>query len=214
MDQQHGFPPPPPPPQVSASPRAGNTPYFTQERRQPGPAQPSSITTNFLRTQGFGSLSQTPASAVSPGHSALPYSPGTPSVVHPRTPVVGYPDAGHSSDSPSRGQLQSPGSLNMAQQPYNPRQWSGHGSHLAYSQQPSPLSRGNVEVTGMEGKFNCNGGANAQLSAWSICACRRTTVQVRCLRRIFQLRCLHLHLHTLRRHLTQLAPRMPHVLLP
>lgn len=152
MDQQHGFPPPPPPP-VSASPRAGNVPYFTQERRRPGPAQPPSITTNFLRAQGFGSQSQTPASAVSPGHSALPYSPATPSVIQPRTPSSGYPDAGHLVESCPRAHLTSPASPSMAQQPYNPRQWSGHGSHLAYAQQPSGLSRANVEVTGMEGKL-------------------------------------------------------------
>ncbi|KAM0701996.1 hypothetical protein Q7P35_010906 [Cladosporium inversicolor] len=75
--------------------------------------------------------------------------PATPSVLQPRTPSAGYPDAGHLLD-PSRAHLQSPGSPSMAQQPYNPRQWSGHGSHLAYSQQPSPLSRATMEVTGME----------------------------------------------------------------
>lgn len=146
MSQHLPFPPPPPPPpQGSASPRAGPSPYFTpQQRSRPGPAQPPSITTNFLRTQGVGSHPQTPASAVgSTPHSALSYA---------ATPSAAYPDAGHLLD-PSRAHLQSPASPSMAQQPYNPRQWSGHGSHLAYSQQPSPLSRANVEVTGMEGEF-------------------------------------------------------------
>jgi hypothetical protein len=152
MSQQHAFPLPPPPP-VTGSPRAETSPYFTQQRRRPGPAQqPPSITTNFLRTQGLGSQAQTPASASSPAHSALSYSPATPSVLQSRTPSVAYSDAGHLLD-PSRAHLQSPGSPSMAQQPYNPRQWSGHGSHLAYSQQPSPLSRAAVEVTGMEGTF-------------------------------------------------------------
>ncbi|KAM0716433.1 hypothetical protein Q7P37_007878 [Cladosporium fusiforme] len=156
MSQQHGFPPPPPPPppsqQFSASPGGGTAPYFTQQRRRPGPAQPPSITTNFLRSQGVGSQSHTPASALSPGHSALPYSPATPATSHPRTPSAGYPDAGNLLD-PSRAHLQSPASPGMAQQPYNPRQWSGHGSHLAYSQQPSPLGRVNVEITGMENAY-------------------------------------------------------------
>lgn len=155
MSQHLPFPPPPPPPppQGSASPRAGTAPYFTQQQRiRPGPAQPPSITTNFLRTQGVGPQSQTPASAVhSAPHSALSYT-ATPCALQPRTPSAVYPDAGHLPD-PSRAHLQSPSSPNMAQQPYNPRQWSGHGSHLAYSQQPSPLSRSNVEVTGMEGEF-------------------------------------------------------------
>lgn len=151
QQQQHAFPPPPPPP-VSGSPGTDTAPYFTQQRRRPGPAQPPSITTNFLRTQGLGSQAQTPASAVSPGHSALSYSPATSSVIQTRTPSAGPSDAGHLLD-PSRAYLQSPGSPSMAQQPYNPRQWSGHGSHLAYSQQPSPLSRTTVEVTGMEGKL-------------------------------------------------------------
>ena len=150
MSQQHAYPPPPPPPPASGSPRADAAPYFSQQRRRLGPEQPPSITTNFLRAQGIGSQAQTPASALSPGHSALSYSPATPSVLQPRTPSAGYPDAGHLLD-PSRAHLQSPGSPSMAQQPYNPRQWSGHGSHLAYSQQPSPLSRTTMEVTGMEG---------------------------------------------------------------
>lgn len=157
MSQQHlPFPPPPPPPpQGSASPRAGTAPYFTQQQRtRPGPAQPPSITTNFLRTQGVGPQSQTPVSAVgSAPHSALSYT-HTPSTPCARTPSAAYPDAGHLLD-PSRAYLQSPSSPSMAQQPYNPRQWSGHGhgSHLAYSQHPSPLSRPNVEVTGMEGEY-------------------------------------------------------------
>jgi hypothetical protein len=156
MSQQHlPFPPPPPPPQGSVSPRAGTAPYFTQQhqRTRPGPAQPPSITTNFLRTQGVGPQSQTPASAVgSAPHSALSYT-HTPSTPSARTPSAAYPDAGHLLD-PSRAYHQSPASPSMAQQPYNPRQWSGHGhgSHLAYSQHPSPLSRANVEVTGMEGE--------------------------------------------------------------
>lgn len=150
MSQQHGFPPPPPPP-VVGSPGADTAPYFTHQRRRPGPAQPPSITTNFLRTQGIGSQTQTPVSAVSPGHSALSYSPATSSVIQTRTPSAAPSDSGHLLD-PSRAYLQSPGSPSMAQQPYNPRQWSGHGSHLAYSQQPSPLSRTTMEVTGMEGK--------------------------------------------------------------
>jgi hypothetical protein len=152
MSQQHAYPPPPPPPPATGSPRADTAPYFSQQRRRLGPEQPPSITTNFLRAQGVGSQAQTPASALSPGHSALSYSPATPSVLQPRTPSAGYPDAGHLLD-PSRAHLQSPGSPSMAQQPYNPRQWSGHGSHLAYSQQPSPLSRATLEVTGMEGMF-------------------------------------------------------------
>ena len=152
MSQQHGFPPPPPPPPVAGSPRADTAPYFSQQRRRLGPEQPPSITTNFLRAQGVGSQAQTPVSALSPGHSALSYSPATSSVLQTRTPSSAYPDA-HLLD-PSRAHLQSPGSPSMAQQPYNPRQWSGHGSHLAYSQQPSPLSRAAVEVTGMEGTFS------------------------------------------------------------
>jgi hypothetical protein len=152
MSQQHAFPPPPPPPQATGSPRADTAPYFSQQRRRLGPEQPPSITTNFLRAQGVGSQAQTPASALSPGHSALSYSSTTPSVLQSRTPSSAYPDAGHLLD-PSRAYLQSPGSPSMAQQPYNPRQWSGHGSHLAYAQQPSPLSRVNAEVTGMEGTF-------------------------------------------------------------
>lgn len=159
MSQQHGFPPPPPLPpsqQFPASPGGGTAPYLTQQRRRPGPAQPPSITTNFLRSQGVSPQSQTPASALSSGHSALPYSPATPAVPHPRTPSAGYPNVGALLD-PSSAHLQSPGSPSMAQQPYNPRQWSGHGSHLAYSQQPSPLGRANVEMTGMEGELTVAG---------------------------------------------------------
>jgi hypothetical protein len=203
MSQQHlpfPPPPPPPPPQGSASPRAGTAPYFTQhqQRTRPGPAQPPSITTSFLRTQGVGPQSQlqTPASAVgSAPHSALSYThtPSTPCV---RTPSAAYPDAGHLLD-PSRAYLQSPASPSMAQQPYNPRQWSGHGhgSHLAYSQHPSPLSRANVEVTGMEGKFV--GLLVPDLSlVFGATVHAVKQLQVRCLRRILQLQCLLLHLHT------------------
>jgi hypothetical protein len=196
MSQHLPFPPPPPPPppQGSASPRAGPSPYFTpQQRSRPGPAQPPSITTNFLRTQGVGSHPQTPASAVgSTPHSALSYA---------ATPSAAYPDAGHLLD-PSRAHLQSPASPSMAQQPYNPRQWSGHGSHLAYSQQPSPLSRANVEVTGMEGEFNCNASTKPQLIAQRNGTCCEMILQVRCLRRILQLQCLRLRLHTHQKRLT------------
>jgi hypothetical protein len=149
MSQQHPFPPPPPP---TASPRTETSPYFIHQRRRPGPSQPPSITTNFLRAQGLGSQAQSPASALSPAHSALSYTPASPSVSQSRTPSSTHPDAGHLLD-PLRVQSQSTGSPSMAQQPYNPRQWSGHGSHLAYSQHPSPLSRTTVEVTGMEGTF-------------------------------------------------------------
>lgn len=152
MSQQHGLPLPPPPPhpaQSSTVTGGGLGPVLIQRRRQTGPVRPPSITTNFLRTQGIGSQATTPASGLSPGHIALPYNPASPAISFSRTPIDGASDA-HRSDFP-RAQLQSPASPSMAQQPYNPRQWSGHGPHLAYSQHASPLSRGTMEVTGMEG---------------------------------------------------------------
>ena len=214
MSQHLPFPPPPPPPQGSASPRAGTAPYFSQQQRtRPGPTQPPSITTNFLRTQGVGPQSQSPASAVgSAPHSALSYT-STPCALQPRTPSAAYPDAGHLLD-PSRAHLQSPSSPSMAQQLYNPRQWSGHGSHLAYSQQPSPLSRANVEVTGMEGEFVVVPVPDLGPVIESTTPCCETLFEVRCLRRILQLQCLHLHLHTHPRRLTWLEASMLYGHLP
>lgn len=165
MSQQHGFPPPPPPSQSSASPGGSAPSYFSQQRLRPGPPQPPSITTNFLRAQGVGPHSQTPASALSPAQFALPYSPATPSTHNPHTPAVAYPDSNPHLLDPSRAQLQSPGSPSMAQQPYDPRQWSGHGSHMAYSQHSSPLSRANVEITGMESTYNAMHVPGSGLSA-------------------------------------------------
>nr|OQO23694.1 hypothetical protein B0A51_11838 [Rachicladosporium sp. CCFEE 5018] len=145
MSHQHGFPPPPPPPsEPSPGTPAGS--YFTQVRRRAAGVQPPSITTNFQRTQGVNLNS--PVVPSPQAQTAFPYSPSTPVASTQRT-------AGSALLEPQSGvtavrvQLPGPRGDNMAQ-PYNPRQWSGHGSHLARSQQASPLARDTREVTGME----------------------------------------------------------------
>lgn len=144
MSQQHGFPPPPPP--HNGSPSTGAAPYFTQQRRRTQAVQPPSISTTFHQTQGVGPQSQTPVTASTP----FPHSPAVSVALSSRTTGSGFLEPG-SALPPHHRAAGIPGSPSMAQQPYNPRQWSGHGNRMMFATQSSPLTRDTREVTGMEG---------------------------------------------------------------
>jgi len=149
MSQRHDFPPPPPPPQQnSGSPATSAAPYFTQQRRRTIAAQqPPSISTTFHQTQGVGSQLQSPATALASASTPFPHSPAVFLALSSRTTGSTHLEPGSSLAS----QRLPPGSPSMAQQPYNPRQWSGHGSRMTFASQSSPLSRDTREATGMEG---------------------------------------------------------------
>jgi len=151
MSQQHGFLPPPPP-QQHGSPSATAAPYFTQQRRRPTGPQPPLISTT-LQTQAGGSQLQTPATALGPPNSPYPHSPAVSVAVSSRTTGSVFLEPGSAANA-QRTLSNLPGSPSMAQQPYNPRQWSGHGSRMTFASQSSPLSRDTREVTGMEGMYN------------------------------------------------------------
>ncbi|KAI7624396.1 hypothetical protein KC319_g17929 [Hortaea werneckii] len=117
----------PPPTPVSAGGASGE---FFAQRRRAAPAQPPSITTNFLRAQGSSPLSQTPISA---GNATpLPYTPATPVTYNP---AVLHPGSG------------------LGMEPYNPRQWNQSrqvsGSQMVYGRSGSAATS-TTEVTGME----------------------------------------------------------------
>ncbi|KAI7070944.1 hypothetical protein KC327_g7868 [Hortaea werneckii] len=125
--QHGGGAPGPPPTPVSAGGASGE---FFAQRRRAAPAQPPSITTNFLRAQGSSPLSQTPISA---GNATpFPYTPATPVTYNP---AVLHPGSG------------------LGMEPYNPRQWNQSrqvsGSQMVYGRSGSAAAS-TTEVTGME----------------------------------------------------------------
>lgn len=140
---QYGIPPPPPPP---GTPHTTNAAFHFQQsrRRIDGTAvpQPPSLTTTFLRTQGgLSSQSQTPISGA--------FSPQTPGSYIPRTPLSQDYASGPQS------QYNTPTTPAMAQQPYNPRQWSqrSHGSmgQMMFQARESGAPANARDATGMEG---------------------------------------------------------------
>jgi len=139
MSQQHRLPGPPPTPGWAESVPDG----FYVQRRCPLPAQPPSITTNFLGVQGGSPLSQTPMS--SGDATPFPFSPSTPVVLNLRPA-----SALHLTSQASVSR-----SPNPAMEPYNPRQWSQtrqvSGSQMVFGR-GSNMPSSTRETTGMEGE--------------------------------------------------------------
>lgn len=150
--QEHNNALPPPPPAAPPTSRsAGNVPgeFYAQQqqhRRRQTAAQPHSITTACVWSQGSSPRSHTHVSG--PAESGQSSAGISPYAFSPNTPVPMTPGALH----PQSSSLP----LSSPMEPYNPRQWTQtrqiSGSQMVFGRSGTNASS-TREVTGLEGAY-------------------------------------------------------------